>query len=177
MRSDVALRSHRAPALRSPLVLLAAAAAGDLYLLRGLPNAGKSTVAAQLAPGANFAADDAFETADGYAFDAERLGAAHAGCRRAVDAALGRGEPAVAVANTFTTRAELQPYIELGARHGYRTHVLVVERAHVGDNGHAVPDATIQRMAGRFQWLDARLRQATGGGRGGRGAKGRDADG
>ena len=73
-----ALLSHRAPALRSPLVLLAAAAAGDLYLLRGLPNAGKSTVAAQLAPGANFAADDAFETADGYAFDAERLGAAHA---------------------------------------------------------------------------------------------------
>ena len=38
-----------------------------------------ATVAAQLAPGANFAADDAFETADGYAFDAERLGAAHAG--------------------------------------------------------------------------------------------------
>ena len=90
-----------------------------------------------------------------------------------VDAALGRGEPAVAVANTFTTRAELQPYIELGARHGYRTHVLIVERAHDGDNGHAVPDATIQRMAGRFQWLDARLRQATGGGRGGR-PRGRD---
>ena len=72
-----------------------------------------------------------------------------------------------------STRAELQPYIELGARHGYRTHVLVVERAHDGDNGHAVPDATIQRMAGRFQWLDARLRQAAGGGRGGR-PRGRD---
>ena len=131
---------------------------GDLYLLRGLPNAGKSTIAEQLAPGAVFAADDLFETDAGYVFDRARLGEAHSSCRANVRKAFASGVERIAVANTFATRDEITPYLEMAHLHDYHIHVMAVEKLHDGDNEHDVPLASVKMMTKRFEWIDPRLR-------------------
>ena len=130
---------------------------GDLFLLRGLPNAGKSTVANHLAPGAVFAADDLFETEGRYLFEQSRLSEAHASCRERVRIALSSGLDRIAVGNTFSTRDEILPYLEMGHQHGYCIHVMTVEKLHEGDNGHNVPSSSMEMMVKSFEWLGPRL--------------------
>ena len=65
----------------------------------------------------------------------------------------------IAVANTFTRIKEMQPYIDLAKRYGYRVHVITVEKNHDGDNEHEVPDDAINKMATRWQWIDSRMRK------------------
>lgn len=139
----------------------------DLYLVRGLPNSGKSTLAKTLAPVANFAADDYFDQKAkelgitySEAFERFRNGIhiAHETCQNNVMTAMLDKVPAIAVANTFTTVKELTPYLKLASELGYKVHVLTVERYHNGDNGHNVPDEAIERMALRWQHIDKRFR-------------------
>ncbi len=139
----------------------------DLYLIRGLPNSGKSTLAKTLAPNANYAADGYFELKALFlnisypqAFERFRneIGQAHEWCQEHVEAALKDNVRAVAVANTFTTFRELKHYLDLAVKYNYRVHVLTVERAHDGDNGHKVPDEAVKRMAERWQFVDKRMR-------------------
>ena len=130
---------------------------GDLFLLRGLPNAGKSTVANHLATGAVFAADDYFEEDGKYVFDHSRLPEAHAACQNRVRAALSTGLSRIAVANTFPTQNEIIPYLEMGDKYGYNIHVMTVEKMHEGDNGHNVPPSSVEMMVKSFEWLDSRL--------------------
>lgn len=80
-----------------------------MWIYRGLPGAGKSTMAG---PGA-FAADDYFVTEEGvYRFDASKLSAAHADCQARVRAAMLNGQN-VSIANTFSQRWEMEPYLRL----------------------------------------------------------------
>ena len=127
---------------------------GDLFLLRGLPNAGKSTVANHLAPDAVFAADDFFEAESGYVFDHSRLPEAHASCQNNVIHAMSSGIKKIAVANTFVTTDEIEPYLQLGSTHGYRVHIMIVEKQHLGNNEHNVPHSSVDVMVKRFEWID-----------------------
>jgi predicted kinase len=140
----------------------------NLYIIRGLPNSGKSTIAKVLAPNYHYAADDWFEFrassegltyAEAFAkYGQAEIGRAHAECKRHVEATLRNKSGDCAVANTFTTTREMKDYFELAETYGYRVHVITVERAHKGDNGHNVPDAVVEKMAGRWQHMDKRLR-------------------
>ena len=58
----------------------------------------------------------------------------------------------VVVANTFTTCAEMKPYIEAALRYG--CDVAIIEAA--GDYGsiHNVPAAAIERMRARWEPID-----------------------
>lgn len=95
-----------------------------LFIIRGLPGTGKSTLARILAPDANFAADDFFYDADGvYNFDPSKLGEAHNQCARNVKNALLAGT-SVAVANTFSRRWEYEPYINMAKKFGVRYYVI-----------------------------------------------------
>lgn len=123
-----------------------------LYLIRGLPGNGKSTLAAQLTPFV-FATDDYFEKiVDGnkvYDYVYEKLAQAHADCVSRVEAAMAAGKRPIAVANTFSQPWEMDKYIELAITYGYS--VFVLECQNNFENTHKVPQQTIDAM--RARWL------------------------
>jgi predicted kinase len=115
-----------------------------LYILRGLPGAGKSTLAKSLS--SIFCEADEYFMKDGkYLFDASKLGEAHEWCRLEVERAMKWDYTAV-VSNTFTTEKELKPYYELAEKYGYKVVCLIIENRHGGINTHGVPSETLNRM-------------------------------
>lgn len=123
----------------------------NLYLVRGLPGAGKTTLAHSIVdPSRVFAADDYFYDAEGnYRFDVDRLWPAHRNCQLAVTRAMESGDD-IAVANTFTRTREMKPYMKLAEEHGYRVFSLIVENRHGGNSLHDVPEEDVERMRQRF---------------------------
>ena len=74
-----------------------------LYIVRGLPGSGKTTLAKRLVGEHVFSADDWFTNEDGvYRFVSDDIGKAHQDCLRRTSAAMSDGEPLVALANTFS---------------------------------------------------------------------------
>jgi len=129
----------------------------ELFLLRGLPGAGKSTLAESLTGGSFFEADLFFLDKRGeYQFDASKLKDAHKWCQDRVEAIMkgwGNVLPAnrIVVSNTFTQAWEMQPYYDLAEKYGYRVYSLIVENRHGGVNEHGVPEEKLQQMKNRFQ--------------------------
>lgn len=123
-----------------------------LFLCRGLPGSGKSSLARLLAPGHAYAADDFFEKDGGYDFDREKLGEAHAWCQERVEADLAGGVPYVAVHNTFSKAWEAKAYYALAANYGYS--VFVIEAQNDFGNVHGVPASTIEAMRDRWEPLE-----------------------
>lgn len=127
-----------------------------LYIVRGLPGSGKSTLAEELMRGfrsmgfhaSRHEADDYFMRRGKYCFDQTKLNEAHAFCQRGVDFAMQAGE-IVAVANTFTRRWEMEPYLKMAKKYGYRVTELTCNGRH--GNTHNVPEEAIQRMAARWE--------------------------
>lgn len=130
-----------------------------LYLVRGLPGAGKSTFVNTMmimfedgqTHSEHFEADQYFYSAEGvYNFDASKLGAAHATCLRKTIEAMDAGADYVFVSNTFTTEKEMKPYLEAAKDQGYKVVSLVVENRHGHESVHNVPEETMQKMEQRF---------------------------
>jgi predicted kinase len=130
---------------------------GDLILLRGLPGAGKSTVASLIMTGGGMTdkvieADSYFYDHMGnYNFDPSKLPAAHNYCKTMVTDYMKMMKPKIVVANTFTQEWEMKPYYELAEQYGYRVHTLIVENRHGNKSVHDVPDATMGNMLNRFE--------------------------
>lgn len=128
--------------------------AQSLYLIRGLPGAGKSTFANTLLDAYVvqhvFEADNYFIGVDGvYRFDPHSLGKAHDQCFDKTKDALERGL-SVAVSNTFTTEREMQRYVDLAKEHNINLVSLIVENRHGNQSVHDVPVNTLRRMRDRF---------------------------
>lgn len=130
-----------------------------LMILRGLPGAGKSTLAAMLVETAEdagleamvYAADDwMIDATGGYKFDRTKLGACHEQCKIATEWDLSNGVDLVIVHNTLTTEAEVEEYEILARRHGYAFVSLIVENRHGNSSIHAVPEETMKKMGARF---------------------------
>ena len=127
-----------------------------LYLIRGLPGAGKTTMAEALSTSGVvqriYEADDFFLNEDGtYWFDGAFLGKAHDGCFAKTKAAIEDGR-SVAVSNTFTTEREMQRYVDLAKERGIKLVSLVVENRHGNGSVHDVPEAAMRRMRERFNF-------------------------
>lgn len=127
----------------------------ELFLLRGLPGSGKTTLANQLG-GSLVEADRYFMEYGEYKFDASKLKEAHAWCREQVQNWMetnGRGfdVPRIVVSNTFTQEWEMKPYYDLAKEHGYMVFSLIVENRHGGKNVHNVPEDKIEQMRKRFE--------------------------
>lgn len=127
-----------------------------LWILRGVSGSGKTTLAnlfvRQFDECVSAAADDYFYDAKGdYNFDANKLGAAHADCKRRVLSHIVNGVPNIVVHNTNTTDAEVFPYIQMGEDHGYQIMCLVVENRHGNKDNHSVPDMVKMKQAGRLR--------------------------
>ena len=122
-----------------------------LILLRGLPGSGKSTFAKTICD-EYYEADQYFINENGeYVFDASKLKLAHEWCKLRTEHAMEDGVEKIVVSNTFTQAWEMQPYFELAAKYGYRTHSLIIENKHGGKNVHNVPDSKLKEMKDRFQ--------------------------
>ena len=122
----------------------------NLYLLRGIPGAGKSTLAKQLGD-ANFEADSYFMVDGEYKFDPTKLRTAHKWCKLRVEHAMEDGLDRVVVSNTFTQEWEMEEYYELAKQYGYRVFSIIVENRHGGKNLHGVPEDKLQIMKDRFE--------------------------
>lgn len=121
----------------------------ELFLLRGLPGAGKTTLAKSLS-GIHLEADQYFMEDGEYKFDASKLKEAHAKCQNAVGIWM-KSQDKIVVSNTFTQEWEMQPYYDLAKEHGYRVYSIIVENRHDGVNIHGVPQETLEKMKNRFE--------------------------
>lgn len=129
-----------------------------LTLIRGLPGSGK-TIAASLLGQPVFEADDYFVDAFGnYQFDRNNLHLAHQACQMKARFTL-EAKKSCCIANTLSTKFEVECYLAIAARTGARVSVVdlfdggcsVEELAR--RNRHSVPLSVINNMKRR--WWDA----------------------
>ncbi len=123
-----------------------------LYLMRGLPGSGKTTLARTLSNNI-FATDDFFLHEGKYVFVLEKADEAHEWNRRRVREALASGVSPVVVDNTNIRAWELKPYVEMGMIFGYDTVLVEPESPHKWDveelarkSQHGVPKEVIEKM-------------------------------
>ena len=126
-----------------------------LYIIRGLPGSGKTTLARKLvAHGRHFEADMFMVDDSGqYMFQPEKLSHCHRSCKQHTEAAMSMEAADVAVSNTFSQMWEYQDYLDLADRYGYA--VQVVECSGSWDSEHSVPSSVIERMRDRWEPHDS----------------------
>jgi predicted kinase len=124
-----------------------------LYLIRGVPGAGKSTFANRLLLGRLvdyvFEADDHFYDFDGYKFDASKLGDAHEMCQLNARKCLFGGYN-VAVSNTSVSEWEVGIYETMAIECKARFVSIIVENRHGNSSIHGVPLEKVEQMKKRF---------------------------
>ena len=134
-----------------------------LYIIRGLPGSGKSTLGAKLATTTrmynsftnswttthSYAADDWFTDKEGnYNFKPDELTEAHEDCQARVHAAMMGQVGSISVCNTFTQFWEAEPYVKLCEQYGYTPVVLECQSQF--NNVHDCPEEKITEMADRW---------------------------
>ena len=126
----------------------------ELVLIRGLPGSGKTTIARTLALVGyeHHEADHYFERGGVYKFDPFELIKAHSWCLERAKHSMARRVRCV-VANTFTQRWEMQPYLDAAKAAGVT--VRVIEARGEWENCHGVPADAIERMRRRWESVDA----------------------
>ncbi len=130
-----------------------------VYIMRGVPGSGKSTIAQEVAQdfnGSVHSTDDFFIEQDGsYNFDRTKLGEAHQSNLEAFGASLEQELPVVIVDNTNIKRWEFEKYVKLAEQRGYvirevRAPTPELDEA-LARNLHGVPEETIKRMLAGFE--------------------------
>ena len=120
-----------------------------LYIVRGLPGSGKSSLAKKVTE-LVYSADDFFTNKKGeYNFNAKLLGKAHEWCWGKVRDAMFIGANAVAVANTLTQAWQAEKYYQIAEEYGYS--VFVIECQNDFGNVHDVPKESIDAMKERWE--------------------------
>ena len=123
----------------------------NLFLIRGVPGAGKTTLVESLKADIAFSADDFHMDIDGnYNWKPENIKPAHIWCQTQAMNSMMIGYDVV-IANTFVEEWELLPYINMAKRFEYRVTTLIVENRHGSKDIHNVPEDTIRAMKERFQ--------------------------
>lgn len=126
----------------------------SLILLRGLPGAGKSTLAGILAENRYpvFSVDDYFTDSETgvYQFEFDKNHLAYKQCEEQVKQAMEGHAIKIYVANTFTLEWELTPYFKLASQYNYQLHVVTVEKYHTNSNIHEVSEEQIHKMAAKY---------------------------
>ena len=123
-----------------------------LYLFRGLPGAGKSTLARKLFPETVICEADQFLYEDGqYIFTKTKLKEAHESCKKKAEKLMSEGSEQVVVSNTLTQEWEMEFYINTATKYGYEISSIILENRHGNKNIHDCPDEHVEVMRNRFQ--------------------------
>lgn len=127
----------------------------DLIIVRGLPGAGKSEFSKKLMKGYNedvlwYEADHYFMKDGVYNFDPSKLAEAHRVCRENTRYALSKGYNVI-VSNTFSTKWEMQPYLDMAEEYG--ATVFITECRGKFKNIHGCPQDVIDRMEKRWETI------------------------
>ncbi|TGL60193.1 ATP-binding protein [Leptospira ognonensis] len=126
----------------------------SLILLRGLPGAGKTTLASLLVKNrmlSCFSLDSYFTNEKGeYQFDYKRNHLAYKACQSNVEEAMQMEESIILVDQTFALLWEMQPYLDLAKKYEYQLFVCTVENRHNGKNQHGISDEQVLKMAKGF---------------------------
>lgn len=124
-----------------------------LYLIRGIPGAGKTTFAKALREQGLvdyvFEADHYFYDGTSYRFKAENLGRAHEVCQFNTRSALERGRN-VAVSNTSVSEWEVGIYETMAIEFGAKFVSIIIENRHGKLSLHDVPDTKVEQMKKKF---------------------------
>ncbi len=127
-----------------------------LILLRGLPGAGKSSLANLLSEEGKypvFAIDDYFtnKLTGEYCFDFSKNYLAYQQCENLTEQAMRESTPKVFVDNAFTLNWEMEPYFKLAAKYQYLLYVITVEKYHDNENIHDVSKEQLEKMAAKYK--------------------------
>jgi predicted ABC-type ATPase len=119
-----------------------------LYIIRGIPGAGKSTLAHKLTN--NVAEADQFMYEDGiYKWSPIKLHNAHRQCFEKIKHWIDEGVSPIAVANTFIKKKEYREYKEYAEENGYEVIIKVCDGGY--NSIHNVPSETLNKMKARFE--------------------------
>lgn len=128
-----------------------------VFVVRGLPGSGKSTLARSLTSTV-VEADDYFQTETGYKFNSSELKLAHDQCYLRFCDHLQRGEPRVAVSNTFTQLWEMQRYLDAAFEMYYQVYICEPKTPWCRDVQicfekciHRIPLEKVQQMHDRWE--------------------------
>lgn len=125
-----------------------------LYIIRGIPGSGKTTLAKKLLSSGvvskHFEADMFMLNKQGnYEFNPKKLKDCHNNCFDKVKYALCSGV-SVVVSNTFTRHWEYLPYVDLAEELGCDYTMLVCQGNF--ENEHGVPAEVVSSMKSRFEF-------------------------
>lgn len=112
-----------------------------LYILRGAPGSGKSTIAKTL--GTVCEADQYFSLSGKYRYDKSKIGDAHQWCKDKVRSLMSLREPKIVVSNINAEEWEFRAYVNMAEEYGYQVFYLVVENRHNGQNVHDCPNEKV----------------------------------
>ena len=124
-----------------------------VWILRGIPGCGKTTVAEKLSEqlnGVHVEADMYFSRNGEYIFDPSKLKQAHEWCFSTFKQYIDTSCENIIVSNTSTMYWEFERYKQHAEENGYMVHVLICENYHNGENEHKVPIDKIVAMKNRF---------------------------
>lgn len=128
----------------------------SLIILRGLPGAGKTTLANALSEEGKwpiFSIDSYFtnpETNE-YTFKFDENHLAYKSCQTNTEIAMQQKVQKIFLDNTFTLDWEIEPYFKLASTYNYRIFVVTVENYHKGKNNHAISEEQMIKMAQKYK--------------------------
>ena len=128
----------------------------SLFLLRGLPGSGKSSLANELSEDGKypvFSVDDYFTDiiTKNYHFEFDKNYLAYQQCVQNTKNSMHANCTKIFIHNTFTLEWELEPYFKLAAEFNYKVFVVTVENRHGNKNIHTIDDEQLQKMASKYK--------------------------